>query len=261
MQKVSDWIDIEAPCDEVFNTVINVERRIQLSPIWGLSQLLSVSDDFPQVGSSYRVHVLTDAPYGIAGPSSHAARSALEGFAQVLLMKMGQSSSSTEDAPVTDAPRDKSVAPAESPAEQAPETQSVVEADQEYFVDEYEPPQKFSYHLDADCKTIVTWKFQSIPRGTRLSYEEVFCQENVGGEDFLPTVRHVIHEWLESIKRYSELRGTRGRLFVRKVLDRWFLKLRPDQRRTVLLILLMQGIALITFVLAAVGLGIASLLF
>jgi hypothetical protein len=137
----------------------------------------------------------------------------------------------------------------------------VVEAEQEYFVDEYEPPQKFSYHLDADCKTIVTWRFQSIPRGPRVNYEEVFCQENTGGEDFLPTVRHVIHEWLVNIKRYSELRGTRGRLFFKKLLDRFFLKLRPDQRRTVLLILFMQAIALVTFILAAIGLGIAGLLF
>ena len=137
--------------------------------------------------------------------------------------------------------------------------QSVVEAEQEYFVQEYEPPFRLSYALDADCKTIITWRFQSIPRGTRVNYEEIFCQENTGGEDFLATVHHVIHEWLLNIKRYSELRGTRGRLFARRLLDRLFLKLRPDQRRTVLLILFMQGIALVTFVIAAIGLAIASL--
>ena len=138
---------------------------------------------------------------------------------------------------------------------------TVVEKDQEYFVSDYEPPYKFSYYLDADCKTVITWRFQSIPRGTRINYEEVFCMENTGGEDFLPTVRHVIHEWLTNIKRYSELRGSRGRLFVKWFLDRFFLKLRPDQRRTVLLILFMQAIAAATFLIAAIGLGIAGLLF
>jgi len=86
----------------------------------------------------------------------------------------------------------------------------------------------------------------------------VFCPEVVNGKDFLPTVRHVVHEWLLNIKRYGELRGTRGRVFVKRLLDRFFLRLRPDQRRTVLLILFMQGIAMVTFVIAAVGLGIAN---
>ncbi|MEW6405490.1 MAG: hypothetical protein AB1649_27170 [Chloroflexota bacterium] len=254
MQKVSDWIDIEAPCEEVFATVIDVRKRMQLSPIWGLSQLRRISEDFPEPGSSYWVRVLTDAPYGIAGPSSHAARSAFEGFTHILLLKMGQNTSSAEDV-------SEVAAPAESAAEEAPEQKSTIAAEQEYIVDEYEPPHKLSYHLDADCKTIITWRFQSIPRGTRVNYEEVFCKENISGEDFLPTVRHVIHEWLNNIKRYSELRGTRGREFARKVLDRWFLKLRPDQRRTVLLILFMQAIAIITFIVAVIGLGIAGWLF
>ena len=67
-------------------------------------------------------------------------------------------------------------------------------------------------------------------------------------------------EWLVNIKRYSELRGTRGAASLKKLLDRFYLKLRPDQRRTVLLILFVQGLALATFVVAALGLGIAGLL-
>jgi len=253
MQKVSDWIDIEAPCDEVFQTVIDVERRMQLSPLWGLSVLAEVTANYPEPDSSYRVHV-TDAPFGIAGGTSHTVRGAFEGLVQVMSLKMGQTASSADNVP-------EPGAEAEAAAAESPRAKSVVEAEQEYFVDEYEPPQRFSYHLDADCKTIVTWRFQSIPRGTRVNYEEVFCQENTGGEDFLPTVRHVIHEWLVNIKRYSELRGTRGRLFFKGLLDRFYLKLRPDQRRTVLLILFMQAIALFTFILAAIGLGVAGLLF
>jgi hypothetical protein len=216
--------------------------------------LLGISPDFPQPESSYRVRVLTDAPFGIAGGTSHAVRGAFEGLAHVMFLKMGQSASSADNVP-------EPAAEVESAADEEPVKKSVVEAEQEYFVDDYEPPHKFSYHLDADCKTIVTWRFQSIPRGTRVNYEEVFCQENTGGEDFLPTIRHVVHEWLVNIKRYSELRGSRGRLFVKKLLDRFYLKLRPDQRRTVLLILFMQAIALFTFVVAAIGLGIAGLLF
>ena len=55
MQKVTSLIDIEAPCDEVFDTVVNIEKRMQLSPLWGLNQLLEVSPNFPNPGSSYRI--------------------------------------------------------------------------------------------------------------------------------------------------------------------------------------------------------------
>lgn len=253
MQKVSDWIDIEAPCDEVFNTLTNVERRMQLSPLWGLSVLLAVSRDFPTPGSSYRVRVLTDAPFGIAGPASNNVQNALEGLAHVMMLKMGHTDSAVGH---------PSIPPAgpEPVADEVPAQENVVEAEQTYFVSHCEPPTELSYYLDADCKTIVTWKLRSIPRGTRVNYEEVFCEENTGGEDFLPTVRHVIHEWLVNLKRYNELRGTRLRLFHKRLLDGFYLKLRPDQRRAVLLILFMQGLALATFVVAAIGLAIAGAL-
>ncbi|MGB8984251.1 MAG: hypothetical protein WCC12_20465, partial [Anaerolineales bacterium] len=245
---------IEAPCQEVFNALMDVERRMQLSPIWGLSQLLDVSANFPKPGSSYRVRVLTDAPFGIAGPARQSVHGAFEGLAHILSLKMGH------DALAADPPSGTVTDP-EPPAGEAVERKNVVATEQEYLVSECEAPHKFSYYLNADCRTIVTWKLQSIPRGTRLSYEEVFCDENTGEEEFLPTVRHVVHEWLANIKRYMELRGSRGRLFVKRLLDRFYLKLRPDQRRTVLLILFMQGLAMVTFVIAAIGLGIAGALF
>jgi hypothetical protein len=253
MQKVTDWIDIQAPCEEVFRMVADVEHRMQLSPLWGLSLLLEVAPNYPEPGSSYRVRV-TDAPFGIAGGTSYAVQNAFAGLAQIISWKIGHTDSNADHQPA-------SVIESRPSTEEEQLQKTVIEREQEYFVSDYEPPHKFSYYLDADCKTIITWRFQSIPRGTRINYEEVFCQENTGGEDFLPTVHHVIHEWLTNIKRYGELRGTRGRLFVKWFLDRFFLKLRPDQRRTVMLILFMQAIALITFVVAAIGLGIAGLLF
>jgi hypothetical protein len=254
MQKVSDWIDIEAPCEEVFNILANVERRMQLSPLWGLSKLLEVSSDFPAPGSRYQVRVLTDAPFGIAGPSSNSVQNAMEGLAHVLMLKTGHTDSALGHASAT-------VTQIEAPPEEIPPEKKVIDTEQTYFVSDYEPPTRLSYYLDADCQTIITWKLQSIPRGTRLNYEEVFCEENTGGEDFLPTVRHVIHEWLVNIKRYSELRGTSIKLFHKRLLNRFYLKLRPDQRRTVLLILFMQGLALVMFAVAAIGLAIAGALF
>ena len=50
MQRVTKLIDIKAPCQEVFNTVVNVEKRMQLSPLWGLSRLLEVEGNYPVPG-------------------------------------------------------------------------------------------------------------------------------------------------------------------------------------------------------------------
>lgn len=251
MQKVSDWIDINAPCTEIFNIVKNIELRMQLSPLWGLSHLLEVSIDYPNPASSYRIRV-TEAPFGIAGGSSKSLENAFEGLAQIISLKIGSAASKSYEQPDPEI----SILP------QSVETQNAIVAhDQEYIISDYEPPTKFSYHLTSNCETIITWRFQNTSHGTRIIYEENFCDENIGGEDFLPTVHMMIHDWLVNIKRYGELRGGRSHLFLKWLLDKHYLKLRPDQRRTVLLVLIIQAIALITFLVAAIGLGLAGLLF
>ncbi|MGD8403275.1 MAG: hypothetical protein PVJ21_06420 [Anaerolineales bacterium] len=247
-------IDIKAPCQEVFDTVINTERRMQLSPLWGLSELEEITPNFPEPGSSYRVRVLTNAPFGLSQGTLNASQSAFAGLAQFLSMKMEQSASSYKQ-------RNDMVVPKQPMAGANLEGEANFPTEQNYFVAEYQPPHKFSYYLDDDCKTVVTWRFQSIPFGTRINYEEVFCDENLGGEDFIPTVRHVISEWLTNIKRYSELHDGRGRKIVKWFLDRFYLKMRPDQRRVVLVMLFMQVVGISTFMIALIGWGVASLFF
>ena len=254
MQKVTKLIDIKAPCQEVFDTVVNIHKRMQLSPLWGLSRLLEVESHYPEVGSSYRVQVLTDVPYGLSYDTLNASQSAMAGLAQVLSLKLGQKDADHLHQPQMHIP------------EQASESNGVGEktefpTEQRYFIVEYHPPQVFSYHLDDDCKTVVTWRFQSIPFGTRINYEEIFCDENMGDEEFIATVRHVISEWLTNIKRYSELRDGPRRRLVKWFLDRYYLKLRPDQRRVVQIMLFMQAVGLATFVVAVIGWAIASLFF
>ncbi len=254
MQKVSNLIDVKASCQEVFDTVVNISKRMQLSPLWGASKLLEVTPNYPEPGSSYRVRILAGAPYGVAHGTLNATQSALSGLAQMLSFKLAQANrshfkQSEYDSTNRPVEADMSKAELELPAEQ------------EYFISEYQPPHKFSYYLDKDCKTIVTWRFQSIPFGTRVNYEEVFCNENVGDENFIPTIRNVIREWLANIKRYSELQGGRRRRIIKWFLDRYYLNLRPDQRRVMLMMLVMQAIGLATFVIAVIGWGISSLFF
>ena len=225
MQKVTALIDIKAPCQEVFNTVANLERRMQLSPLWGLSRLLEVTSNYPESGSSYRVQVLTDKPFGLSQGTLNAHQSALAGLSQALFLKFGQTNDGgtipVDNVGITD-----------QTVEHTDRNQRKnTPIEQKYFIEDYQPPCKFSYFLNEDCETIVTWSFQSIPFGTRINYEEVFCDENVRDEDFISTVQQVIREWLSNIKRYSELRDGRGREIVRWFLDRFYLKMRPDQRR------------------------------
>jgi hypothetical protein len=254
MQKVTSLIDIKAPCQDVFNTVVNLERRMQLSPLWGLNRILEVGPNFPKPGSSYRIRILTDKPFGLAHGTLNGNQIALSGLAQALFFKLGQTNSERAHQIEPSIPKQ-----AAADSEQKIRVSAPVE--QEYVVDEYEPPYKFSYYLKRGCKTVVTWRFQSIPFGTRINYEEMFCDENMGDEDFVATVHKVIREWLSNIKRYSELHDGRGRKLIKWFLDRFYLKLRPDQRRVVLLLLFMQAIGLATFVIAVLGWGIASLFF
>jgi hypothetical protein len=252
MQRVTSLIDIKAPCQEVFNTVADLERRMQLSPLWGLNRLLEIDPNFPEPGSSYRVQVLTDVPFGLSQGTLDTKQNAAEGLSQALFLMLGHSSMKAGEYQQSNI------------AESAPEAieqqaEEIAPVEQEYFIGEYEPPYKLSYYLDEDCETVVTWSFQSIPFGTRINYEEVFCDENLKDENFITTVQHVVREWLFNIKRYSELRDGRGRRVVKWFLDRFYLKLRPDQRRLVLLLLYLQAIGLGTFVIAAVSWGIINL--
>lgn len=254
MQKVTNLIDIKAPCQEVFDTVVNIDKRMQLSPLWGLNRLLEVEPNYPEPGSSYRVQVLSDVPFGLSQGTLNASQSAIAGLAQVLFLKLGQSDTSHLRQFGVDTPE-------QSTAEGESEGKAKPPAEQRYFIEEYQPSEIFSYHLDDDCKTVVTWRFQSIPFGTRINYEEVFCDENMVNEEFIPTVRQVISEWLNNIKRYTELRDGRGRKIVKWFLDRFYLKMHPDQRRVVLIMLFMQAVGIATFTVAVIGWGIASLFF
>lgn len=193
-QKVVEYIDIQAPRQEVFSLITHIERRLQLSPLWGVASLEAKNGDYPQVGSTYKMR-LTEG-------------------------------------------------------EQTP---------YETIVTVYEPYQKFAYCLDVDRQTSVTWTLQEIKMGTRLTYEEVFLVDEAAEQEFIQSVRGVVHNWLANIQRYAELRQSNTRRLARWLVDRFYLGLRPDQRRVILTILFMQAVAAIAFIMAALGWGLVSL--
>ena len=132
MQKVTKLIDIKAPCKEVFDTVVNIDKRMQLSPLWGLSRLLEVAPNYPEPSSSYRVQVLTDAPFGLSHGTLNASHSALAGLAQFLSLKLYQSTSSSTHSPVINSPE-------RLPTDVVLEGQTEFPTEQKYYVAEYQP--------------------------------------------------------------------------------------------------------------------------
>lgn len=58
MIKIEDWVDINAPHEEVFDIVANCDRRLQLSPSFGKIKVEDISKDFPREGSCYRVELM-----------------------------------------------------------------------------------------------------------------------------------------------------------------------------------------------------------
>ncbi len=191
--KVVEYIDIAAPRDEVFETIVNLKRRMQLSPLWGYASFDDIDPEYPQQGSSYQVKP-----------------------------KQGDQSTYTT------------------------------------IITEYQPQQKLAYRLTADTQTTVTWSVQSVAQGTRIIYEEEFV---IGAEqdqdEFTQSVKKVVTQWLKNIKNYSELREGRIKKAMRWLLDRYFLRLRTEQRNVIVTILFMQVVAMISFVMAAIALGIA----
>lgn len=248
MQKITDLIDIEAPCEQVFAVIVDNARRMQLSPLWGGSELLEVSPDFPHNGSRYRVRLSSGAQFVLEQEQKTLARNALGGLAQVLYIKLNQPDFKQRNLPAK-----------ETHESDVNDRQNRVSVVQEYCVTAYEPPFLFRYSLMPEHKTIVTWRCEPIPLGARLRYEEQFCDEAVQESNFLPILRQVIRAWLENIKRYSELKGGRGRI-LRWVLDHFYLNLRPDQRRVMLILGFMQAVGLISFALALLLWGVVNLL-
>jgi len=61
--KVVESVDIQAPLEEVFEIILNIERRLQLSPLWGNSEIDPPSPDYPNEGSHYHVRVLVGEPH------------------------------------------------------------------------------------------------------------------------------------------------------------------------------------------------------
>jgi uncharacterized protein YndB with AHSA1/START domain len=192
--KVTEWVDIQAPREEVFKLVIDLERRMQLSPLWGIAKIENPSPDYPSEGSSYDVEIQ---------------------------QKEGSCF--------------------------------------ETIITAFKPHKKLAYKSILDTHSNVTWNFQDLQQGTRVIYTEEFLVPNDSKEEVRDSVQKIVRNWLTNMRRYSELRGDRSKRLAKWLVDHFYLKLGPDQRKTVLTILYLQGIGAITFIMSAIAVGVARL--
>lgn len=192
--KITEWIDIHAPREEVFDLIINIERRMQLSPLWGIAKIENPSMDYPQEGSSYDVQI-----------------------------QANQGSCF------------------------------------ETVITNYKPLKKLAYKSLQNNHANVTWNLQDVKNGTRLIYTEEFVVDDDQKEELRQSVQKIVHDWLKNMQRYAELRGAWTKCLAKKLVDRFYLGQMPAQRKTITTILFMQAISAITFLMAALALGVASL--
>jgi len=192
--RVTHWVDIQAPRSEVFDLIIDLERRTQLSPLWGITRTKSLTQDYPREGSSYKMEI---------------------------------------------------------PEKEGSTFETIVTA--------FLPLKKLAYKSFFEHISWVTWNFQDVPQGTRLIYTEEFQAEESSSEDLRQSVHKIVSEWLTNLRRYAELREGWKKRLIKRLVDRFYLKLQPDQRRTVTMILYLHAIGTITFVMAALAAGLASL--
>ncbi|HSO27016.1 MAG TPA: SRPBCC family protein, partial [Anaerolineales bacterium] len=193
-QKILEFIDIEAPRDEVFPLLLDLERRTQLSPLWGVITIEPHDPLFPEPGSRYRVQLL-------------------------------RGEKKTYETVIT----------------------------------AFEPGRKLAYRSEVENGTQVTWHVQDSGLGTRITYEEHFeVADSEHGQEIAAGGVELVQKWLRNIKNYAELRGSRLKRFIRWFLDNHFLKLNRAQRQTMLTLLFMQFVGMISFVMAAIAVGVAN---
>lgn len=193
--KVVEWVDIKAPKTEVFQVILDLKRRIQLSPLWGTIELEYVSDEFPREGSVFRTKVVS------------GSRKLLESR-----------------------------------------------------VIKYVEGVRLCYQTKADATSQITWTVQDCAAGTRLIYEEAFEAEDERREEVYQTVREAVKKWLNNIQRYSELHTTWFRRFIKWFIDRYFLRLKVEQRNVIAALVIMKAVGIIAFLMAVIAYGIASLI-
>jgi hypothetical protein len=154
----------------------------------------------------------------------------------------------------------------------------------EIGVQAYEPPRRLVFASRQGPHYTAEWLVEAHESGSRLSLIEqielpepvepaaVEAQPPAASTGDLETYfkpasqtpiqerQKLVTDWLASIGRYAGLQNSRLGRSWRRLMDRYLLRLRADQRRIILAIIAMQVVLFLTFVASVVGLGLAGAL-
>jgi hypothetical protein len=128
-------------------------------------------------------------------------------------------------------------------------------------VTDWLPNRAFAYRSEDVRQKAAQWRLEPAGENTRLTYEETYFPLDVDGVEEQTVMAQEARQWLGDMKRYLELPHSRAGRALKWVLDKVFLKQRADQRRIILTLVAIQMISIFTFTMAALGLGLARLLF
>lgn len=136
----------------------------------------------------------------------------------------------------------------------------------------FEPDRLFAYRINDERRTEARWVLTEKDTITHLVYTERFVppaeleyedipESELDDQTYLPDTSPELQAqreaglWLDSLKRYAELRESKGRLAVKAFIDRFVLTLRGDQRRIILGLVAFQIVMCLTFLCAVLGFG------
>ncbi|NOZ59970.1 MAG: SRPBCC family protein [Euryarchaeota archaeon] len=101
---------------------------------------------------------------------------------------------------------------------------------------------------------------EEVEQGVRLTQTERFTLPWEPSEKTLRGMEEELRFWLEAIKHYCELRDNPVARTSKFIIDNFLLRLPPQQRRIVFLIIILNAGILILFILTFAGMKLARLL-
>ncbi|WP_456474643.1 SRPBCC family protein [Candidatus Pyrohabitans sp.] len=101
---------------------------------------------------------------------------------------------------------------------------------------------------------------EEVEGGVRLTHTERFSLPWEASEKTLKSMEDELKYWLEAIRHYCELQDNPLARTSRFIIDHFLLKLPPQQRRIVMLIIILNAGILFLFILMFAGMKVASMI-
>jgi hypothetical protein len=127
----------------------------------------------------------------------------------------------------------------------------------------FSPGFRLAYKISTRHNLLVTWTVTAIDDEiTHLSYQESVVLEERDGdhEQVLEFMKNYAREWLDALKQYLQLEETGLQGAFKWLIDRFLLKMPPQQRRVVIMLLAFKLFIAGSFITIALMFGLYKLI-